>query len=138
MILSSLNYNFASLLDSDDAVAICAAEGEELKNLVSLVCEAGWGLIVAETPSDEHFVIARASGVHDGTLVGDTRRWNRKHGYRFLLKRSNERIPTPDENSLALPNGRTVEIRSTYTAAFGFGKAGLSGREPLPAGYVRL
>ncbi len=138
MILSSLDYDVASLLDSNDAVAICETEGEELKNLVSLVCEAGWGLIVAETPSDGHFVIARASGVHDGTLVGDTRKWNRKHGYRFLVKRSHERISTPEENVLALPDGRLIEIRSTYTAAFGFAKSGLSGREQLPAGYVRL
>ncbi len=138
MILSSLDYDIASLLDSSDTVAICETEGDGLNNLISLVCEAGWGLIVAETPSDEHFVIARASGVHDGTLVGDTRKWNRKHGYRFLLKRSNERISTPEENVLALPDGRTVEIRSTYTAAFGLTKIGLSGGEPLPAGYVRL
>jgi hypothetical protein len=116
MILTHIEYNIAHVLDSDDAVAICETEGAPLKNLALLVCEAGWGLIVIETASDEHFVIARADGTHESDLVGDTRRWSREYGYRFSLKHSSERICSPRENVFAANDGRKVEIRSTYTA----------------------
>ena len=116
MLLTHIEYNVAHVLDSDDAVAICETEGAELKNLASLVCEAGWGLIVVETPSDDHFVIARADRIHESSFVSDTRKWSREFGYEFILKRSNERISTPGENIFMMAGERTVEVRSTYTA----------------------
>ena len=138
MILTHIEYNLANLLDSDDAIAICETGGEELKNLAFLVCEAGWGLIVVETASDGYLVIARADGTHESNLFSDIRRWRLNHGYQFILKRSKERMSTPQENVFVLADGRTVEIRSVYTAAIGFTHWGLSSRERLPAGYVRL
>jgi hypothetical protein len=116
MILTHIEYNIAHVLDSDDAVAICETDGAKLKNLVLLVLKAGWGLIVVETASNDHFVIARADGEHENDLVGDARNWSREYGYRFSLKHASERISTPRENSFVLTDGRTVEIRSTYTA----------------------
>ncbi len=116
MILTHIEYNIANVLDSDDAVAICETEGAELKNLALLVCEAGWGLIVVETASDNHYVIARADAIHESALVRDTHRWNREFGYQFVVKRSSERIATPRENVFVAAGGRMVEILSTYTA----------------------
>jgi hypothetical protein len=116
MILTHIEYNIANVLDSDYAVAICETEGAQLKKLASLVCEAGWGLIVVETASEDHFVIARADGIDESNLAGDTRRWSREYGYRFLLKRSCERISIPRENVFVVAGNRTVEIHSTYTA----------------------
>jgi hypothetical protein len=53
----------ANLFDSDDAVAIRQAEGEKLKDLIFPVHDAGWSLLVIETPSHEHFLIFAASRV---------------------------------------------------------------------------
>jgi hypothetical protein len=114
MILTHIEYNIAHVLDSDDAVAICETEGAALKNLASLVCEAGWGLIVVETGSDDHLVLARADGTHESDLFADTRRWGREYGYQFLLKRSSERMTAPREN-VFVSGDRTIEIHSTYT-----------------------
>jgi hypothetical protein len=116
MILTHIEYNIAHVLDSDDAVAICETEGAALKKLASLVCEAGWGLIVVETGADDHLVLARADGAHESDLFADAGRWSREYGYRFLLKRSGERICPARENVFTVAGGRTVEIHSTYTA----------------------
>jgi hypothetical protein len=116
MILTHIEYNIAHVLDSDDAVAICETEGAALKNLALLVCEAGWGLIVVETASDDHLVLARADGMHESNLFADASRWSREHGYKFRLKRSFERISSPRENTFVVAGDRTVEILSTYTA----------------------
>ncbi len=138
MILTHIEYDIANLLDSDDAIAICEIEGDGLKNLAFLVAEAGWGLILAETPTEEHFVFARADGTHESNLFSDTRRWGREYGFQFFLKRSRERISTPHANVFMVNDGKRVEVRATYTAALGFSHWGLSGLERLPAGYVRL
>ena len=116
MIVTHIEYNITHVLDSDDAVAICETEGAALKNLALLDCEAGWGLIVVETASGDHLVLARADGTHESNLFADARRWSREYGYQFLLKRSNERISSLRENAFVVAGDRTVEIHSTYTA----------------------
>ena len=73
MILKPLAYNVANLLHSDDAVAVCQAEGEKLKDLISLAHDAGWGLLVIETPSGEHVFIVATNRKHEGNLVGEGR-----------------------------------------------------------------
>ena len=138
MILQALDYNVPNLLHSKDAVAICQAEGERLKDLILLVRDAGWRVVVVETVTGDHYVIAAASPVHQGNLIGDTRKWGREHGYQSLLKRAAERISGPEPNVMLLPDGRVVEIRRTFTIASGFTHWALSGREPLSAGYVHL
>jgi hypothetical protein len=120
MILTPIVYDLANLLDSDDALAFCEIENEGLKHLVFLVCEAGWGVVVVETASGDHFVIARADGAQERNLVGDTRRWSEEHGFRFALKRSNQRISTPRENVFVVPDGREVEMAAAYTAYTAF------------------
>lgn len=116
MILTHIEYNIAHVLESDDAVAMCETEGAALKNLALLVCEAGWGLIVVETASDDHLVLVRADGDHESNLFADTRRWSQEYGYKFRLKRSQERLSSPRENALVVAGDRTVVIHSTYTA----------------------
>jgi hypothetical protein len=138
LIWTQLDYNVANLLNSDDAVAVCQTDGERLKNLVALVRHAGWGVVVVETVAGDHYLIASADRTHEGNLVGNIRKWNREHGYTFLLKRSDERISTPEPNFVVLPGGRMVEILSTHTLASGFTHWGLSVRESLPHPYVRL
>ena len=69
MILKPLQYNAANLLHSDDAVAIGQADGERLKDLIFLVHDGGWGLLVIETPSDGHFLIFVANRIHQGRAV---------------------------------------------------------------------
>ncbi len=138
MILTRLDYDVPNLLNSDAAVAISRVEGAGLKRLVFLVREAGYGVIVVETASGDHYVIARAVRRHEGTLVGSTRKWSREHGYQFLLKRADERISALGENILALHDGRNVEIRSTHTLASWLTHWRLSGQEQLHAGYVPL
>jgi hypothetical protein len=120
MILTPIEYDLANLLDSDDALAVCEIENEGLKHLVFLVCEAGWGVIVVETASGDHFVIARADGKQESNLIGDTRRWMHEHWFQFVLKRSDRRISTPRENLFVFPDGREVEIATAYTAYTGF------------------
>ena len=68
MILTHIEYDLANLLDSDDAIAICEIGGHGLKALAFLVCEAGWGLVVVETVSGDHVVLARADGTHESNL----------------------------------------------------------------------
>ena len=138
MILTNIEYDVSNLFESDDAIAICEIDGDGLKNLAFLVCEAGWGLIVIETALGHHVLIARADGTHESNLFSDTRRWSRQHGYQFDLKHSVERVSTARENFLVLTDGRKFEIRSVYTAAIGFTHGGLSGLDRLPEGYVRL
>lgn len=92
MILTPIEYDLANLLDSDDALAFCEIENERLKHLVFLVCKEGWGVIVIETASGDHFVIARADGNQESNLVWDTCRWSQQHGFQFVLKRSDQRM----------------------------------------------
>jgi hypothetical protein len=138
MILQTLDYSVANLLHSKDAVAICQAEGERLKDLILLMRDAGWGVVVIESVAGDHYVFAAASPVRQGNLLGDVRKWNRDQGYQFFLKRSDKRISTPKPNVFVLPDGREVEIRRTYTIASGFTHWALPDREPIPAGYVRF
>ena len=139
MILQPLDYNVANLLHSTDAVAICQLEGEKLKDMILTVREAGWGLVVIETPSNEHFLIFAARSVHEGNLIGDVRRWSRELGHVFILKRSGEELSTPRSDVFALPDGgREVEIRNILTRASNFTHWGLGQRKILPRGYVRL
>jgi hypothetical protein len=138
MILTPIEYDLANLLDSDDAVALCEIENEGLHHLIFLVCGAGWGAIVVETASGNHFVIARADGTQESNLVWDTRRWSQQYGFQFVLKRSDQRIFTSRENVFVFPDGREVEIRTTYMLASEFTHWRFSGQEQLPAGYVRL
>jgi hypothetical protein len=102
------------------------------------VRDAGYGVIVVETASGGHYVIAVADSVHQGNLLGDTRRWCREYGYQFSVKVANERISPAQANIFVLPEDLSSEFRTTYTIASGFTHSGLSGREPLPAGYVRV
>jgi hypothetical protein len=138
MILTPLKYDLASLLNSNATVVICQADGERLKRLILLLREAGWGVVVVETVAGDHYVVATADPLHQGNLLGDTRRWNREHGYQFFFNRANERISPSQENVFVLPEGSALEIRRTYTIASGFTNWALSGGEPLPDGYVRL
>jgi hypothetical protein len=138
MILSHLESNITNLLNSDKSVAICEAEGERLKHLILLVRDGGYGVVVVQTVSGDHYVVATANRNHEGNLAGDTRRWNRECGYHFSLKRADERISASDPNIVVLPDGRIVEIRRTYTTASGFTHWGLSSQQTIPAGYVRL
>jgi hypothetical protein len=134
MILTPLKYDLANLFNSDEAVAVCPAEGQRLKNLVLLVRDAGWGVVVVETASGDHYVIARAGRDGERNLLGDTRRWNREHGYRFSVKRADERISTSPEDIMALPDG----VGTVFTRASSFTQWGLSKRQILPESYVRL
>lgn len=129
MILAPIEYDLGSLFDSDNEIAICRTSSEHLKSLILLVRGAGYGVIVVETASGDHYVIAVADPVHQGNLIGDSRRWNREHGYQFNFKRAAE---------LSSPNGRIVEIARTYTIASGFTHWGLAGSEFLPIGYLAL
>jgi hypothetical protein len=138
MILTNLESNIVNLLDSDKTVAICHAEGERLKSIVLLVRGAGYGVVVVEGASGDHFVFAFADASHEGNLIGDVRRWSREHGYQFFLKRSKERMSALKEDILMLPDGGVVEISRTYTIASGLTNWGLSGRETMPAGFVQL
>jgi hypothetical protein len=138
MILQTLDFDIPALFNSDNAVAMCQSEGELLTNLISLVRHAGYGVIVVESDSDDHFVVATTNSTHEGTLIGDTRKWTREHGYRFWIKCADERISAPGENDFSLPDGRVVEIHNIYTTAGVFTRLGLSLRETLPAQYVQL
>jgi hypothetical protein len=138
MILERLGYNVATLLNSDDAVAICELEGEKLKELILDVGERGWGLVVVETPRNEHFLVFAANPVHQGNLVGDVRRWSKERGCNFFVKSSKERIPTPHDDLFILPDGREIQIRAVYTRAGNFTHWGLSKQKVLPDGYLRL
>jgi hypothetical protein len=135
MILTPLKSDLAELLNSDYAVAICQAEGERLKSLVLLVRKAGWGVVVVETASGDHHVIAAAHQTHLGNLIGDTRRWNGEHRYRFSLKRADECV-SRSPGDMVLSDGRVVEVRRAYTIASGFTHWALSSRETLPSGYM--
>src|ERR1035441_9443718 len=96
MILQLIGYNIPALLNSNLAAAICQVEdGEPLKSLVMLVRETGWGVVVVQTVSGDHFVVATAHRKHQGNLLGDTRRWTREHGYQFFMKLSDDKFPTP-------------------------------------------
>jgi hypothetical protein len=108
------------------------------KRAILLFRDGGYGVVVVQTVSGDHYVVAIANATQEGNLVGDIRRWSRGHGYQFLVKRADERISAPKESVLMLPNGRVIEIRNVYTTAGVFTRWGLSRREPLPAGYVRL
>jgi hypothetical protein len=138
MILAPIEYDLANLLDSDDALAVCEIENEGLKHLVFLICEAGWGVILVETASGDHFVIARADGTQESNLVSDTRRWSEQYACQFVLKRSDQRIFTSREDVFVFPDGREVGIVTTYTVASGFTHWRQTGRETMPTGHVRL
>ena len=138
MILQALDFDIPALFNSDNAVAICQSESEPLTNLISMVRHAGYGVIVVESDSEDHFVIAATTSAHEGTLFSDTRKWTKMHGYRFWLKRADERISVPGENDFSLPDGRVVEIHNIYTTAGVFTRLGLSLRAALPAQYVQL
>ncbi len=138
MILQRLEYDVANLLHSTNAVAICQAEGEKLKDMILTVRDHGWGLVVIETPSGEHWLIFAASHVHQGNLVGDLRKWTQQFGYEFFLKRSGEELFSPRANSFALSGGREIEIESVLTRASNFTHWGLSNARTVPVGYVRL
>ena len=138
MVLEPLQYDVANLLHSEDAVAVCQLEGEKLKNMLLDVRDRGWGLIVVEALSGEHFLIFPASPVHEGNLLGDVRTWTRQLGYQFFVKLSGEEWTTPERNVFALPDGREIEIRNVLTRAGNFTHSGLSQRNVLPNGYVRL
>jgi hypothetical protein len=134
MILMPIEYDLANVFNSDKAVAICQTEDDGLKNLILMAHDAGWGGVVVEMASGDHYVIAVADPVHQGNLMGDTRRWNREHGYQFFFKRSDERLSTSSEKLLALPDG----VGNVFTRASSFTQWGLSKRQILPEGYVRL
>lgn len=138
VILQRLEYDVAKLLHGTDAVAICQAEGEKLKDMILTGREGGWGLVVIETPSAEHWLMFAAALRHEGNLVGDIREWTRQYGYQFFLKRSDESMPMPRDNTFVLTDGREIEIRSVLTRASNFTHWGLSNARTLPAGYVRL
>jgi hypothetical protein len=138
MILQPLDYNLPNLLHSDDAVAICQIEGDKLKDMIFAVRDRGWGFVVVESTSGEHFLIFAASTVHQGNLVGDVRRWTRELGYQFFVKLSDQEFPSPRPNVFVLPDGREVEILNVLTRASNFTHWGLSQRTILPNGYVRL
>ena len=138
MILTPIESNIANLLDSDKTVAICQAGGERLKSIVLLVRDAGWGVVVVETVSGDHFVFAIADASQEGNLVGDIRKWSREHGYQFFLKRSKERMSALKEDILMLPDGRVVKIHRKYTIASGLTNWGLSRQGTTPAGFIRL
>ena len=138
MILQALDFDIPALFNSNNAVAICQSESEPLTNLISLVRHAGYGVIVVESDSEDHFVIAATTPTQESKLIGDTRKWTREHGYRFWIKRADERISAPGENDFSLPDGRVVEIHNIYTTAGVFTRLGLSLRAALPAQYVQL
>jgi hypothetical protein len=138
MILQSLDFDIPALFDSDKAVALCQSESESLTSLISLVRHAGYTVIVVESDSEDHFVIAATNSTHEDKLIADTRRWTKEHGYRFWMKRADERISAPGENDFSLPDGRVVEIHNIYTTAGVFTRLGLSLRAALPAQYVQL
>jgi hypothetical protein len=138
MILQALDFDIPALFNSDNAIAMCQSEGERLTNLISIVRHAEYGVIVVESDSEDHFVIATTASTHEGTLINDTRKWTQEHGYRFWIKRAGERISAPGENDFSLPDGRVVEIHNIYTTVGVFTRLGLSLREALPAQYVKL
>jgi hypothetical protein len=138
MILQTFDFDIPALFNSDNAVAICQSESEPLTNLISMVRHARYGVIVVESDSEDHFVFATTDSTHEGTLIGDTRKWTKEHGYRFWIKRPDERISAPGENDFSLPDGRIVEIHHIYTTAGVFTQLGLSLRAALPAQYVQL
>jgi hypothetical protein len=138
MILQALDFDIPALFNSDKAVAMCQSEGERLTKLISIVRHAGYGVIVVESDSEDHFLVAATTSTHEGTLLGDTRKWTKEHGYRFWIKRAEERISAPGENDFSLPDGRVVEIHNIYTTAGVFTRLGLSLREPLPPQYVNV
>jgi hypothetical protein len=134
MILTPLKCDLGSLLNSESAVAVCQTEGEGLKKLILMARDAGYGVIVVEMASGDHYVIAVADSMHQGKLLGDTRRWSREHGYQFYFKRADERISTSPGDNIALPDG----IGNVFTRASNFAQWGLSKRQILPESYVRL
>ncbi len=139
MILQLIGYNIPALLNSNLAAAICQVEdGERLKSLVMLVRETGWGVVVVQTVSGDHFVVATAHRKHQGNLLGDTRRWTREHGYQFFMKLSDDKFPTPRPNIFLLPDGREIQIQNVLERASNFTHWGLSLEEQIPAGYVRI
>jgi hypothetical protein len=138
MILQPLDYNLPNLLHSGDAVAICQLEGDKLKDMILTVRDQGWGLVVVEAVSGDHFLVCAASAVHEGNLVGDIRRWSREYGYNFFLKPSDQEFAMPRPNVFILPDGREVEIRNVLTRAGNLTHWALSDRKVLPYGYVRL
>jgi hypothetical protein len=138
MILQALDFDIPALFKSDNAVAICQSESEPLTNLISMMRHAGYGVIVVESDSEDHFVVATTNSTHESKLIGDTRKWTKEHGYRFWIKRADERISAPGENDFSLPDGRVVEIHNIYTTAGFFTRLGLSLRAALPAQYVQL
>jgi hypothetical protein len=138
VILQRLEYSLENLLHSEDAVAICQLEGDKLKNMILDVRDRGWGLIVVEATSGEHFLIFAASAVHQGNLVGDVRRWTRQLGYQFFVKLSAQEFETPRPNVFMLPDHREVKIQNVLTRASNCTHWGLSQRKVLPRGYVRL
>jgi len=137
MILKRLENNLANVLNSDAAVAICQAGGEDLKNLILLALDAA-GVMVAETVTGDSYAIVTASKLHEGNLVGNVRKWTRQHGYEFFLKRTHERILTIRPNVFVFPNGRELQVMNVWVRASNFTHWGLSQQKTLPRGYVRL
>jgi hypothetical protein len=134
VIFQRLDYDMPSLLRSGETVAICHLEGEKLKDMILTVRERGWGLLVIETPSDEHWLIIAAAPPHEGNLVGDIRKWTQQYGYEFFIKHSGEFISPAREYAFVLPDGREIEIQSILTRASNLTHWGLSKARTLPAG----
>lgn len=137
VILQATEFSIATLFASDHAVAICSTEGERLKNLILLVREADWGVVVVQTVAGETYLIARAASVHQGNLVGDIRKWDRDEGYQFVLKRSHEQLSGPRENVFVLPDGRIIEVQRVLAQAGNLTHWGLHDKS-VPAGYARF
>ena len=137
MLLQRLEYSVTRLLNSDVPVAVCPVNGERLKRLLLLLQNAGYGVLVVQSAGDDDYVFAIASRKQQGKLVADTRKW-KNQGYRFVVKRRDERFLTPQPNVFVLPDGRRIRILGIDTVASVFTHRVLLGRKPLPAGYVKL
>ncbi|HTP32766.1 MAG TPA: hypothetical protein VMJ75_11360 [Candidatus Acidoferrales bacterium] len=109
-----------------------------MKNTITELWNRGLHHLVLEDSDCRYWLVAAASAVHEGNLIGDGRRWNREIGTPVFIKRNRDQWETPTPNSFVLPNGRVVEVASVLVRPQNNTCWLLNLRKTLPTGYIEI